>query len=64
MNPKRNKTGQIGIYIDDELKKAAMKAAVADHRNLTSLIEMLLTRYCQEHGFLPVEQKPKAKRAR
>lgn len=62
MNAKRNKTGQIGIYIDDELKDAAMKAAAADQRTLTSLIEMLLTRYCQQHGFLQAESKPRRTR--
>jgi hypothetical protein len=57
---KRNKTGQINIYIDEALKEAAMRAAAADHRSLTTLIEVLLTRHCQQHGFLPAaSSKPK-----
>jgi hypothetical protein len=32
---------------------AAERAAAADQRSLTSLVEKLLTDYCREHGFLP-----------
>jgi hypothetical protein len=62
MMVKRTKTAQLGLYISEELKEAALRAAAADQRTLTSLIEMLLTRHCQQHGFLPAEKKPKAKR--
>jgi predicted HicB family RNase H-like nuclease len=60
---KRTKTGQLNIYIAEELKDAAMRAAAADQRSLTSLIEKLLTAYCQEHGFLPSD-RTKARKAR
>jgi hypothetical protein len=49
----RIKTAQINLKIMPELKEAAEKAAAADQRTLTSLIEKLLTAYCEEHGFLP-----------
>jgi len=51
----RIKTAQLNLKIMPDLKAAAEKAAAADQRTLTSLIEMLLTRYCQECGFLPAE---------
>jgi hypothetical protein len=56
---RRNKSAALNIYITPELKAAVEKAAAADQRSLTSLIEMLLTRHCQQHGFLPAEPKPK-----
>ena len=62
MMVKRTKTGQLNIYIDEELKEASMRAAAADQRSLTSLVEKLLTKHCQEHGFLPVDDaKPRKK---
>ncbi len=51
----RIKTAQVNLKIMPELKTAAEKAAAADQRTLTSLIEKLLTAYCREHGFLPAD---------
>jgi hypothetical protein len=41
----RLKTAQVNLRIDPELKAAAERAAAADHRSLTSLIEKLLSDY-------------------
>jgi len=60
---KRTKTGQLNIYIAEELKDAATRAAAADQRTLTSLVEKLLTDYCRQHGFLPADG-PKGRKAR
>jgi predicted HicB family RNase H-like nuclease len=49
----RRKTAPLNIYVAPELKEAAMRAAKADQRSLTSLIEKLLTDYCRATGFLP-----------
>jgi hypothetical protein len=49
---KRLKTAQIALRMKPELKAAAEKAAEADHRSLTSLVEKLLTEYCRKKGFL------------
>ena len=50
--PERNKTAQINLRILPTLKTAAEKAAAADNRSLTSLIEKLLQDYLRKHGFL------------
>lgn len=49
----RTKTAQFNLRLNPELKEAAEKAAAADYRTLTSLIEKLLTDYCRANGFLP-----------
>ena len=59
--PNRTKTAQLNFYVSEELKGAAVAAAEADQRSLTSLLEKLLTDYCRENGFLP---KPSKSRAR
>jgi predicted HicB family RNase H-like nuclease len=46
------KTATLNLRIDSVLKKAALKAAKADHRSLTSLIEKLLADYCRRNGFM------------
>ena len=38
----------LNLRIDDSLKKRAAKAAQADHRSLTSLVEKLLDDYARE----------------
>jgi hypothetical protein len=52
MAEKRIKTAQVNLRIDPSLKAAAEKAAAADQRSLTSLVEKLLTDYLKKHGFL------------
>jgi predicted HicB family RNase H-like nuclease len=54
----RRKTAPLNIYVSPELKAAAMRAAKADQRSLTSLIEKLLTDYCCASGHLPREASP------
>jgi hypothetical protein len=49
---KRIRTAPIALRMRPVLKAAAEKAAKADHRSLTSLVEKLLTEYCREKGFL------------
>lgn len=59
--PNRTKTAQLNFYVSDELKAAAVAAAEADHRTLTSLVEKVLTDYCRDNGFLPAGKPAKAK---
>jgi hypothetical protein len=47
------KTAQVNLRLQPSLKAAAEKAAAADHRSLTSLIEKLLYDYCKMQGFGP-----------
>ncbi len=49
----RQKTAQLNFFVSPELKAAAIRAAKADQRSLTSLVEKLLTDYCRATGFMP-----------
>ena len=49
---RENKTSQVNLRITPTLKDAAEKAAAADQRSLTSLIEKLLTEHLREKGYL------------
>jgi hypothetical protein len=53
MQEKRLKTAQVNLRIDPDLKTAAEKAAAADQRSLTSLIEKLLIDFLKKGGYLP-----------
>ena len=46
------KTAQVNLRLQPSLKAAAEKAAAADHRSLTGLIEKLLADYCRKRGLL------------
>ena len=48
----RQKTALLNLRVAPELKEAAVRAAEADQRSLTSLIEKLLTDHLREKGFL------------
>ncbi len=48
----RIKSVTLNLRIDPELKAAAEKAAAADRRSLTSLVEKLLEGYLRDRGFL------------
>ena len=52
MTEKRIKTAQVNLRIEPALKAAAEKAAAADHRSLTSLVEKLLADYLKKKGYL------------
>lgn len=52
MTEKRIKTAQVNLRIEPALKAAAEKAAAADHRSLTGLVEKLLADYCKKRGLL------------
>jgi hypothetical protein len=50
--PDETKTAQVNLRLQPSLKTAAEKAAAADHRSLTSLIEKLLSDYLKKRGYL------------
>lgn len=52
MTEKRLKTAQVNLRLLPALKAAAEKAAAADQRSLTSLIEKLLVQHLQDKGYL------------
>lgn len=43
----------LNTRLDPEVKEAAERAAKAEGRSLTGLVEFLLRRHCIENGFLP-----------
>jgi hypothetical protein len=47
------KTSIVQLRIRPSLKEAAEKAAEADQRSLTSLVEKLLTDFLKKSGYLP-----------
>jgi hypothetical protein len=57
MTVKRLKTAQVNLRIDPDLKALADKAAAADQRSLTSLVEKLLTEHLRKNGFLKAKAK-------
>ena len=46
------KSAQVNLRLQPTLKAAAEKAAAADHRSLTSLVEKLLADYLKKKGYL------------
>jgi predicted HicB family RNase H-like nuclease len=46
------KSAQLLVRIQPSLKAAAEKAAVADRRSLSSLVEKLLADYLRRNGYL------------
>jgi hypothetical protein len=56
----QRKTTNFFMRMDPEVKEASEKAAAETRRSLASLIEVLLTEYCKQRGFLGEEgAKPK-----
>ena len=53
----QRKTTQFNMRMDPELKEVAEKAAAADRRSLSSLIEKLLEDYCRAQGLIRPERK-------
>lgn len=53
MTEQRKKTATLNLRIEPEIKAAAEKAAAADRRSITSLVEKLLADYLREKGYLP-----------
>lgn len=45
----------VGVRIAAELKAAAAKAAAADRRSVSSLMEKLLVEYLVEEGYLTLD---------
>jgi hypothetical protein len=50
---KETKSALVQLRIRPSMKAAAEKAAAADERSLTSLIEKLLADYLRKKGYLP-----------
>jgi hypothetical protein len=50
---KEPKSAQVNLRITPTLKALAEKAAAADHRSLTSLVEKLLTDHLRANGYVP-----------
>jgi hypothetical protein len=48
----------VSVRLQPETKAALEKAAKADTRSVSSLIEKLLVDYLRERGYLPKEDKP------
>jgi hypothetical protein len=61
MPEKRIKTAQLNLRLAPWLKAAAEKAAAADNRTLTSLIEKLLLDHIAENAAARAPRKAKAK---
>lgn len=59
---KRIKTAQVNLRIDPALKAAAERAAAADKRSLTSLVEKLLDAYLRQLGYLPRSAEERSQR--
>jgi hypothetical protein len=52
------KTERVILQIKPALKAAGEKAAAADHRSLSGLIEMLLSEYCEKHTATGASSSP------
>jgi predicted HicB family RNase H-like nuclease len=46
------KTAELNVRISPALKAIAQKAAERDQRSLSSLVEKLLTEYCERVGLI------------
>jgi hypothetical protein len=51
-NQPMTRTAAIATRVELSVKKAAEKAALADHRSLASLIEKLLIEFLKREGYL------------
>lgn len=49
----REKTANLNLRLNPRVKELASKAAAADQRSLTSLIEKLLVDYLRARGYMP-----------
>lgn len=47
------KTHPLGFRVEPEVKEALERAAKADHRSVSSLIEKILVEWLKANGFLP-----------
>ena len=50
------KDAAIGVRMAGEIKQAASKAAAADRRSVSSLMEKLLVEYLVSEGYLDTEE--------
>lgn len=56
MPEQRRKTATLNLRISPSIKEAAERAADADQRSLTSLVEKLLTDHLRSGGYLKAEK--------
>jgi hypothetical protein len=62
MRPRREVARQsVGVRIDQVILAAAEKAADAEHRTLSNLMELALLQYLQREGYLPLPTLPSTK---
>jgi len=47
-----NRTTLIGFRVEPSVKQAAERAAAADHRTLSSLMEKVLLEFLRERGYI------------
>ena len=53
------KTPSLGVRLHPETKAALEKAAKADMRSVSSMVEKILTEWLREHRFLPSKKMAK-----
>ena len=51
------KTAVITLRVDPEIKRRFQWAADHEHRNISNFVEFVLTKYCDEKGYIPPEQQ-------
>jgi hypothetical protein len=55
MRPRREVARQsVGVRLDQTILAAAEKAADAEHRTLSNLMELALLQYLQRKGYMPL----------
>ena len=59
MSDKMNKSNSLGIRVEPETQAALGKAAAADMRSVSSLVNKILTEWLREKGYLLSGEKPK-----
>lgn len=47
------RTAPLGLRITPSLKAALERSAEADRRSVASMVEVILTQWLEEHGYLP-----------
>jgi predicted HicB family RNase H-like nuclease len=55
----RIKSVTLNLRIEPALKEAAERAAAAERRSLTTLVEVAIAEYLRKHGHSPPPAKPR-----
>jgi uncharacterized protein (DUF1778 family) len=53
------KTAPLGVRVSPEVKQGLDRAAAADRRSVSSLVEKILAAWLEQHGHLKGKSKPK-----